>query len=100
MHVAPERHTWDQYKWLLFFLFPALKLESGLLSSADWAEVPGGKGLAYGLKIGDYCISGSSFPSKTKLLPSVYQISSGLFRGSSDNSSQGFVQWSKVSRQE
>ena len=46
MHVAPERHTWDQYKWLLFFLFPALKLESGLLSSADCAEVPGGKGLA------------------------------------------------------
>ena len=39
-------------------------------------------------------------PSKTKLLPSVYQISSGLLRGSSDNSSRGFVQWSKVSRQE
>ena len=38
------------------------------------------------------------FPSKTKLLPSVYQISSGLVRGSSDNPSWGFVQWSKVSR--
>ena len=25
------------------------------------------------------------FPSKTKLLPSVYQISSGLVRGFSDN---------------
>ena len=37
------------------------------------------------------------FPSKTKLLPSVYQISSGLARGSSDNPSWGFVQWSKVS---
>ena len=37
------------------------------------------------------------FPSKTKLLPSVYQISSGLVRGSSDNPSRGFVQWSKVS---
>ena len=33
------------------------------------------------------------FPSKTKLLPSVYQISLGLVRGSSDNPSQGFVQW-------
>ena len=66
MHVAPERHTWDQYKWLLFILFPALKLESGLLSSADWAEVPGGKGLAYGLKIGDYCISGYSFSIQDK----------------------------------
>ena len=40
------------------------------------------------------------FPSKTKLLPSVYQISSGLVRGYSDNPSWGFVQWSKVSRQE
>ena len=39
------------------------------------------------------------FPSKIKLFPSVYQISSGLVRGSSDNPSQGFVQWSKVSRQ-
>ena len=37
------------------------------------------------------------FPSKTKLLPSVYQISSGLVRGSSDKPSCGFVQWSKVS---
>ena len=40
------------------------------------------------------------FPSKTKLLPSVYMISSGLVRRSSDNTCQGFVQWSKVSRQE
>ena len=40
------------------------------------------------------------FPSKTKLLLSVYQIFSGLVRASSDNPSQGFVQWSKVSRQE
>ena len=40
------------------------------------------------------------FPSKTKLLPSVYQISSGLVRGSSDNPSQGTVQWSKASREE
>ena len=37
------------------------------------------------------------FPSKIKLLPSVYQISSGLVRGSSENPSRGFVQWSKVS---
>ena len=40
------------------------------------------------------------FPSKKNLLPSMYQISSGLVRGSSDNPFQGFVQWSKVSRQE
>ena len=39
------------------------------------------------------------FQSKTNLLPSVYLISSGLVRGSSDNPSRGFVQWSKVSRQ-
>ena len=40
------------------------------------------------------------FSSKTKLFPSVYQISSGLVRGSSDNPSRQFVQWSKVSKQE
>ena len=40
------------------------------------------------------------FPSKTKLLPSVCQICSGLVRRSSDNLSRGFEQWSKVSRQE
>ena len=31
VHVASERHTWSQCKQLLFFLFPALKLKSGLL---------------------------------------------------------------------
>ena len=31
------------------------------------------------------------FPSKTKLLPSVYQISLGLVRGSSDSPSWGFL---------
>ena len=40
------------------------------------------------------------FLSKTKLLPSVYQVSSGLVRGSYENPSLGFVLWSKVSRQE
>ena len=34
MHVTQERHTWSQCKWLFFFLFPALKLESGL-----WAQL-------------------------------------------------------------
>ena len=34
--AAPERHTWSQCKWLLFFLFPALKLKSGL-----WAQLIG-----------------------------------------------------------
>ena len=68
------------------------------MSSANWAEVPGGKSLvsvASKLEITAYP---ALFSSKTKLLPSVYRISSGLVRGSSDNPSQGFVQWSKVSR--
>ena len=84
------------------FPFPSSKARVRAISSANWAKVPGGKGLVslYGLKIGDYCIPGSFFLSKTKLLPSVYQISSGLARGSSDNPSWGFDQWSKVSRQE
>ena len=71
------------------------------MSSANWAEVPGGKGLASMVsKLEITAYPALLFPSKTKLLPSVYQISSGLVRGSSDNPSQGFVQWSKVSRQE
>ena len=36
------------------------------MSSANWAEVPGGRGLASGLKIGDYCIPGSSFSIQDK----------------------------------
>ena len=98
MHVAPERHTWSQCKWLLFFLFPA---QVRAMSLTNWAEVPGGKGLTSIVsKLETTAYPALLFPSKTKLLPSVYQIYSGLVRGSSGNPSQGFVQWSKVSRQD
>ena len=71
------------------------------MSSANWAEVPGGKGLASMVsKLETTAYLALFFPSKTKLLPPVYQISSKLVRGSSDNPSQDFVLWSKVSRQE
>ena len=71
------------------------------MSSANWPEVPGDRGLASMIsKLETTAYPALLFPSKTKLLPSVYQISSGLVRGSSDNPFQGFVQWSKVSRQE
>ena len=71
------------------------------MSSANWTEVPGGKDLAFMVsKLETIAYLAFLFPSKTKLLLSVYQISSGLARRSSDNPSQGFVQWSKVSRQE
>ena len=70
------------------------------MSSANWTEVPGGKDLAFMVsKLETIAYLAFLFPSKTKLLLSVYQISSGLARRS-DNPSQGFVQWSKVSRQE
>ena len=81
--------------------FPALKLESGLWAQLIGLKVPGGKGLASMIsKLETTAYPALLFPSKTKLLPSVYEISSGLVGGSSDNPSQGFVQWSKVSRQE
>ena len=71
------------------------------MSSTNWAEVPGGKHLDSTVsKLETTAYLALLFPSKTKLLPSVYQIYSGLVRGSSGNPSQGFVQWSKVSRQE
>lgn len=99
MPVASEKHAWSQCKWLLFSLFPALKLRA--MSSANWAEVPGDKGLASMVsKLEATLYPALLFPSKTKLLLSVYQISSGLVRGTSDNRSQGFAQWSKVSRPE
>ena len=69
------------------------------MSSANWTEVTGGKGLASTVSKLEAAAYLALFPSKTKLLPSVYQISSGLAGGSSDNPSQSFVQWS-VSRQE
>ena len=79
------------------FLFLALKLKSGL-----WAQLIGLKYLVASIisNLETTAYPALLFPSKTKLLPSVYQISSGLVRGSSENPSQSFVQWSKVSRQE
>ena len=85
----------------ILFPFPGSKARVRAMSSANWAEVPGGKGLASMVsKLELTAYSALLFPPKRKLLPSVYQISSGLVRGSSDNPSHGFVQWSKVSRQE
>ena len=83
------------------FPFPSSKARVRAMSSAYWAEVPGGKGWAcIVLKLETTAYLALPFPSKTKLLPSVYQIFSGFVRGSSDNPFQGFVQWTKVSRQE
>ena len=83
------------------FPFSSSKAQIRSMSSANWAEVLDGKGLAsMVLKLETTAYLALLFPSMTKLLPSVYQISRGLVRGSSDNPSQGFVQWSKVSRQE
>ena len=83
------------------FPFPSSKARVRAMSSANWAEVPGGKGLASMVsKLETTAYPALLFPSKTKLLPSVYQISSGLGRGSFDSPSQGFVQWPKLSRQE
>ena len=83
------------------FHLPSSKARVRPISSANWAEVPGGKGLASVVsKLEITAYLAPLFPSKTKLLPLVYQISSGSARGSSNNPFWGFVQWSKVSRQE
>ena len=85
----------------ILFPFPSSKARVKAMSSANWAEVPGGRGLASMVsKLEATAYPALLFPSKTKLLPSVHQISSGLARESSDNPSWGFVQWSKVPRQE
>ena len=85
----------------ILFPSPSSKAQVRAMSSANWAEVPGGRGLASMVsKLETTAYPALLFPSKTKLLPSVYQIDSGLVRGSSDNPSRDFVQWSKVYRQE
>jgi len=81
--------------------FPSSKAQVRAMCSVNWAEVSSGKDLASMVsKLETTAYPALLFPFKTKLLPSVYQISSGLVRGSSDNPYLGFVQWSKVSRQE
>ena len=83
------------------FPFPNSKPQVRAMISANWAEVPGGRGLASMIsKLEMTAYLALLFPPKTKPLPSVYQISSGFVRGYSNNPSRGFVQWSKVSRQE
>ena len=68
------------------FSFSSAKPQVRAMSSANWAEVPGGKGLASKIsKLETTAYPALLFPFKTKLLPSVYQMSSGLVRGSSDN---------------
>ena len=75
------------------FPFPSSKARVMAMNTADWAEVPGGKGLAsMASKLETTAHMALLFPSMIKLLPSVCQISSGLVRGSSDNPSWGFVQ--------
>ena len=67
------------------FSFPGSKARVRAMSSANWAEVPGGKGLASMVSKLETTAYLALFPSKRKLLSSVYRISSGLVRESSDN---------------
>ena len=54
------------------FPFPSSKALVRALSSDNWAEVPGGKGLASVVsKLETTAYLALLFPSKTKLLPSV-----------------------------
>ena len=82
------------------FCFPRSKAWVRAMSSANWMEYWWQKFSCYGLIMETTAYPALLIPSKTKLLPSVYQISSGLVRGSSDIPSWGFVQWPNVSRQE
>ena len=83
------------------FPFPSSKARVRAMSSANWAEVTGGKDLASMVsKLETTAYPSLLYLSKTKLLPSVYHISSGLVRGSFNSPSWDFVQWSEVSRQE
>ena len=55
------------------FPFPSSKAQVRATSSANWAEVPGGKGLASkASKLETTAYLALLFPSKRKLLLSVY----------------------------
>ena len=83
------------------FYFPSSTARVRAVIPANWAEVHGDKGLASMVsKLETTAYPALLSPSKTNVLPSMHQISSGLFRGSFNNPSQDFVQWSKVFRQE
>ena len=59
----------------ILFPFPNSKTRVRAMSSANWAEVPGGRGLASKVsKLETTAYPALLFPSKTKLLPSVYQF--------------------------
>ena len=63
------------------FPFPRSKAQIRTMSTANWAEAPADKGLASAvLKLETTAYPALFFPSKTKLLPSVYKLSSGLIR--------------------
>ena len=66
---------------ITLFPSPSSKAHVGTTSSANWAEVPGGKGLASMVsKLETTAYQALLFPAKTKLPPSVYQISSEFVR--------------------
>ena len=59
--------------------FSCFKARVSAMSSANWAEVPGGKGLASMVsKLVTTAYLALLLPSKTNLFPSMYQISSGI----------------------
>ena len=71
--------------------FPSSKVQIRAIRSANWTKVAAGKGLASMVsKLETTAYPALLFPSKTKLLPSVYLISSELVRGSSENPSRYF----------
>ena len=60
----------------ILFPFPSSKAQVRAMSSDNWAEVPGGKGLASMVsKLETTVYLSLLFPSKTKLLSAVYHIS-------------------------
>ena len=65
----------------ILFPFPSSKALVRAMNSANWAEVPGDKGLASMVsKLETTAYPALLSPSKTKLVSSVYQISSEFVR--------------------
>ena len=68
----------------ILFPFPSSKAQVRAMSSANWAEVPGSRGLASKVsKFGDYCIPSSSFSIQDKAasisVPDFLRIGQRIF---------------------
>ena len=85
---------------LSFLSFPNWRAFVRAISSALWAEVPGDSASAHTIWVAVVTAAPAHLsPSQTKLLPSIYQVTSASTRGRSCKSSRVPCTWASMSLQ-